>query len=129
MWSPAGAERGFTLLELLVVLLVLGLALLVAAPRFARREGGVEAAARAIAHELERARGRAIDGARIEPVTPGELAARLAAGLRLVQEGAAPLRFFPDGSSSGALLRIEGEGGAAALGVEPATGRIARVDG
>ncbi len=129
MLSPAGAERGFTLLELLVVLVVLGLSFLVAAPRFARREGGVEAAARAIALELERARGRAIDGARIESVAPGELAARLPAGMRLVQEGAAPLRFFPDGSASGALLRIEGVGGAAALAVEPGTGRIGRVDG
>ncbi len=129
MWSPAGAERGFTLLELLVVLVVLGLALLVAAPRSVRREAGIEAAARTIALELERARGRAIDGARIEPVTAGTLGALLPAGLRLVQEGTAPLRFFPDGSSSGALLRIEGEGGAAALAVERGTGRIGRVDG
>lgn len=129
MSPPRGAEPGFTLLEVLVVLVVLGLALAVAVPRGGRRAGEPEATARALAAELERARGRAIDAARVEPVDPAALARLLPAGLGLAQDGPAPLRFFPDGSASGAVLRLDADGRRASLVVEAPTGRIGRLGG
>jgi|YNPMSStandDraft_1061717.scaffolds.fasta_scaffold00361_7 prepilin-type N-terminal cleavage/methylation domain-containing protein len=126
---PGSAERGFTLLELLVVLLVLGAVLAAVAPRFGLREARLDAAVRTLAAELERVRGRAVDGARIETVGLADLARLLPAGLRLVAEGPMPLRSFPDGTATPARLRIEAGEDRAYLRIEPTTGRILRGDG
>ncbi len=126
--DPHDARGGFTLLEVLVVVLLAGLAAALAAPRFTRREEGPVVAAQRIAAELERARARAVAGARIETVDPAALAGSLPAGLRLVPKVDRPWRFFPDGSATPAALVVEGPSGRVSLRVEPLTGRIVTGD-
>lgn len=129
MSRARGAEAGFTLLEILVVLVILGLTLLLAAPRTKRGAADQDTAVRRLVTVLEEARGRALDGARIERLDAAPLAAGLPAGLRLAIQGPLPLRFYPDGSSSGGVLELVGEAGRSRLRIDPLTGRIGLADG
>lgn len=129
MSSARGAEAGFTLLEVLVALAILGLTLLLAAPRGGRRDGDPGAAVRGLVATLAEARGRALDGARIERLDAARLTRDLPAGLRLAVDGPLPIRFYPDGSASGATLELAGEGGRARLRIDPLTGRAGPTDG
>lgn len=127
--DPAPRQRGFTLLELLVVLAVLGLALAVTAPRFAAGLPAVatRSAAQQLAAGLQLARNTAVtanrrvevvlrtappmlvvDGARRELPATVELALGTEdADGRPAAERV--LRFFPDGSASGASLTVARE--------------------
>src|SRR5262245_62430439 len=69
--SPAGTEGGFTLLELLVVLAILGLTVALAVPVFNRVMPGLElkAAARTVAAAMREARGIAVSSNREVAVT------------------------------------------------------------
>ena len=135
-----------TLLELLVVLVVLGLALSVVVPSFS--SGSLERAARRaswdLAAALRETRSGAITGntqtvfvldpnARTyrfgrhpEPrVLPSDLDVRfLAATSEVASGGGARVRFFPDGSSTGGRITIAAGAVSYAIGVHWLTGRV-----
>lgn len=129
MTSRAGDRRrddGFTLLELLVVLAILGVVVGLAVPLFGRAMPGMQlqASARAVAAELRSARGRAIAAndefviaVDVQRRTVGSIALDPSIGLSLytaaeeLTDGAAGgIRFYPDGSSTGGRVRLVGAG-------------------
>jgi general secretion pathway protein H len=119
-------RRGFTLVELLVVLVVLGMALAVVAPRFASSSPAlaVRSAAQTLVAGLQLARNRAITENRAVVLRVDRVAAAfefegrrrdLPGGVRLSRpdlqdddpaEAPIEVRFFPDGSSSGAQIGV-----------------------
>jgi general secretion pathway protein H len=122
------ASRGFTLLELMLVLLIMGLAAGLAAPLLGSGNDALEAksAARQLAAGLRKARSLAVTD-QAETVLTLDLARRrfsvsgdprsyrLPAGLELslytaqseqVQEQVGNIRFFPDGSSTGGRITL-----------------------
>jgi general secretion pathway protein H len=129
--SRAGSRRwsaGFTLLEILVVLAILGLAIALAVPVISRAMPSLElkTTARSVAAALREARGLAIADNR-EVVVTVDLDNRLlstgsggkAVGLgrhlgislytaaeELIDAGAGSIRFFPDGTSTGGRVRV-----------------------
>lgn len=104
--------NGFTLLELLVVLAIMGLMLAIAMPFTARtiENAALRADVRALVGDLRSLRQRAID--RQETVTVsvlGENAWRGGASHKarfVPTAGAHALIFFPDGTSSGGTFRL-----------------------
>ncbi len=130
MTSRAGNRAdagGFTLLELLVVLVILGLTVALAVPMFARAMPGVEAkaAARDVAAMLRTAHSLAIAGNREVTVAvdldrrtvdlAGTRSRTIAAGIgiglytaaeELIDRGAGRIRFYPDGTSTGGRVRL-----------------------
>jgi general secretion pathway protein H len=140
--------RGFTLIELTVTLVILGIAAAVAAPSLAQSLDAMRARSEAagIATFLRAAREQAVTHNRAYEVTvrseegvvelrTGEsgpavpaTTRRLATGVRVTAEPgtARVIIFLPQGLSSGARLRVEGPGRRAYLiTVEPLTGRVA----
>ena len=116
---------GFTLMELLVVLTILGLALLLAMPVLERTLPGLElrTEARTLASALRQARARAIGrNEEVTIVVDRQGAALKANGKQVVQlnrkidiaplaeaslsPGVSEIRFFPDGTSTGGHLTL-----------------------
>ena len=116
---------GFTLMELLVVLTILGLALLLAMPVLERTLPGLElrTEARTLASAMRQARARAIGrNEEVTIVVDRQGAALKANGKQVVQlnrkidiaplagaslsPGAGEIRFFPDGTSTGGHLTL-----------------------
>ncbi len=139
--AASGRAGGFTLIEMVVVLAILGLMLGLVLTRGPVRSQGVEieAAARDIAGALRLARSTAIAENRTVSLNidvangsmrtdngpvralPGALT------LRVVAErgGALPgIRFAPDGSSSGGRIELIAPGRRVRIGVDWLTGRV-----
>jgi general secretion pathway protein H len=146
------ASRGFTLLELLVVMVIIAAIVGLVVPRFGAALPGVElrGAARDVASALRFARGRAIatrgDVAvvfdvnartyRIEGV-PGEreraFGDAITVGLltgrsELRSESVGAISFFPDGSSTGGRVTLRSGERAFEVDVEWLTGRVSILD-
>lgn len=142
-------ERGFTLLELLVVLFLISLAVGIAATRFS---AGTESAelkteARKLVALMRQTRARAVaeslslgiaatpdaPGYRLLPenrdiALPGELHLNIAPHSRDIAFPESGIFFYPDGSSNGGILTLTGNSGSWRLEVDWLTGEVAIVD-
>lgn len=146
--SPVG-ERGFTLVELLVVLAILALMAVIAVPAIGRLGPGAEvkAAAHSIAAALRQGRVRAIrDNAEVtvafdmdarlmaiglgEPVRlrPDLVLSMQTATTELLGEGIGQIRFYPDGTSTGGRVGVESGGRRFNVYVDWLTGRVDLVE-
>jgi len=133
------ACRGFTLLEMIVVLVILGLALSITAGFIPRRNTGLEltVASENLAGTLRLARSRAIaeNGPVIVAVAPDThrvvvngVARIVAPAIVLSMTGPGTIRFAPDGSASGGGIRLQGAGSARLVRVDWFTGRVSIAD-
>jgi general secretion pathway protein H len=143
--SRAGTESGFTLLELVVVVAILGLVFAIVPVSFrgAIAQAELAAAARDVAASLRRARTEAIARQRETPVE-FDLDARRYAGVdgrvrafpdgatvslytaevEALSQRAAAIRFFPDGGASGGRVTLARAGRTYFVEVEWLTGRV-----
>lgn len=123
-------QRGFTLLEMLVVLLLLGLATALVAPRLSLGGAALDADAHTLAAALLHARDQAVRTGRpvevrLDMPLPGTAALRVVGDAELMGDGVARLRFLSDGSASGADIRLTGQhGGERRVAVDWLTGRV-----
>ena len=126
------AQRGFTLLEMIIVLVILGLVLAIVAARGPMHSPRLDAevAGRDLAGGLRLARARAIAVNRpisvaiaagrfqIEGMTPQALPANVAL------TGAPEIRFAPDGSSSGGSITVQAADVRIMISVNWLTGQV-----
>lgn len=131
---PRRGIGGFTLLETVVVVVVLGLMLSILAGFAPRRPARLELAnaADTVAATLRLARARAIAAGRPVVVQAGGSAlvvdgvARPLSGAAVVAMAGPPaIRFAPDGSASGGAVRVTGTTQAMLVTVDWLTGRVA----
>ena len=143
MWSAGSNTRGFTLLELLVVLTIAILALAVALPRFAALLPGAElkSYSRQTAALLRLARSQAIATGdpviltlnteqghtrlsgqpRVHPWPAGVALSLSGTG---TEQTPAELTFYPDGTSSGGTLQVASENRRYRIQIDWLTGRV-----
>lgn len=143
-------QRGYTLLELLVVLVIAALVLGVVTPRLFAVMPGVElkTSTQTLAAMLRHARSQAIAGGRVITVEyDDELPALRVSGSAktyhwpesveltlqneeeqspygMPQDNAADIRFYPDGSSSGGTLSVTSDAGKYQIAVHWLTGKV-----
>lgn len=140
-----GGEAGFTLLEMVVALAVLGLALALIVSRGPQRSAALEM--RAVAGELVQAlrlaRGQAImrdqavdltvdlaghsyriDGAPGHALPPAYGLVVIAAGTAVSGDRLGAIRFAPDGSSSGGRIELSDGRRRMRIGIDWLTGRV-----
>lgn len=144
------AARGFTLLELMVVLLIVGLLLVLVPGHLWRSQPGLEVkvAARALADGLRQTRSDALASNRERVFTldvaghsfrPGEdrpleaLTGAVELGLdtarsEVIDATRGQIRFFPDGSSTGGRIRLAMQAQQAQVTVDWLTGQVAIAD-
>lgn len=148
--SGGSASRGFTLLELTVVLLLMGLIAALAVPDFTGRWQEMQArrCVREMAAELRQARNHAMSG-QVETLVRIDLANRrlvssaggraralpagvsidvIAAGSETIGERVSGIRFYPDGSASGGRVSVSTERARLSVDVNWLTGKVSILD-
>jgi general secretion pathway protein H len=135
MRARRGQNAGFTLIETIVVLVILGLALSIVAGFLPRRNATLElsAATARVTGALRLARSRAMAESRPVPFAaiPGghgfrldNAAVALGPGTTLVMVQPRPIVFAPDGSASGGSLRVSVDGRQSVIQIDWLTGRV-----
>jgi general secretion pathway protein H len=138
MSTTSRRETGFTLLELIVVLAIIGVALALVAPLLARRAPGTALAGASL--ELT----AALRGARAEAIAADRpvlfaggadgyfidgrwhrLAAAATAPMRVEIGGGAQIAFYPSGGSSGGRVVLRDREARREIAVDPLTGHAA----
>ena len=130
---------GFTLIETIVVLVILGLALTIVAGFIPRRNTTLELAmaAERVASTLRLARARAITQGRPVIVAASADGRALAVdgvaqavppSVAVTMAGPPAIRFAPDGSASGGAIRVQVPGRARLVRVDWLTGRVSIAD-
>ena len=146
--SALGAERGFTVIEILAGLLLLALATSVALPALTSGSGAeVRSAARMVAAGLRQARDRAMTtnrdaimeldvrrrnmvlGGRSRQLTGDLRVMLLTARRERIDAGRGAIRFFPDGSSTGGRVTLAAGAQTFLVDVDWLTGRVSLRDG
>ncbi len=143
--TPPASIRGFTLMELLVVLMILGLMTSLVIPMIGGGGGAeLRASARQVATALKATRGRAVNGQSAQVLmfdlrartakVPGESKPlRLPEGMALEiatarqeqsGEQQVGVRFFPDGGSTGGTVTLRNNAGSLAITVDWLTGQV-----
>ncbi|MES2817373.1 MAG: GspH/FimT family pseudopilin [Pseudomonadota bacterium] len=141
-------RSGFTLVEMLVVLTILGLAMAVVAPAINRGLGGsLSEIARDLQVDLRKARSQAVTRQRsvvlwvdverrvytLERGKPRSIPEGIVIKTKVASTETrgtqAGIRFFADGSSTGGTLQLVQEGAVMALEVDWLTGRVSLREG
>jgi general secretion pathway protein H len=128
-------STGFTLIEILVVLLIMGLALSIVAGFAPAGRTGLELASGTdeVANTLRLARVRAIAQQRTVSFTVAadghgyvldSVVHALPRAVTAAMDGAAAIRFAPDGSASGGAVRLAGGGRVRIVRVDWLSGRV-----
>lgn len=145
--KPRLHGRGFTLLETLVVLVILGLALTLVVPAVSRGLGNsLDDVVRQLHTGLRQARSEAVNqqrsvlfvldvnkhsfraGGRAARSIPEEFSLHARTAQRERHEGSVGIRFYPDGSATGGRIGVGESGQRVWLEVDWLTGRISRVE-
>lgn len=143
---PLNSRRGFTLLELLVVLALIGMMLTLAPPLFSNAFKGAEAksAVRQLASALRQTRAAAVstqrettlivdvgaryfhgdDGRRSRSLPEHAAVTLTTADSERISEHAGAIRFFPDGSSTGGRILLQSDNQLFTIEIDWLTGRI-----
>jgi general secretion pathway protein H len=135
MISPSKPDSGFTLLEMLVVLAILGAVLAVTVGAMPRRGGTLDLtnAADGVAGTLRLGRARAIASGRPVVFTPSQGGRGYALdgqqhvlppAVTLAMTGPAAISFNPDGGASGGAVRVASAVRAMLVRVDWLTGRV-----
>jgi general secretion pathway protein H len=147
MTSRSDADAGFTLIELVVVIAVIGLALALVSIRSTPVGAATHAraAAQEISSALRAARGEAVAtnqrvaftidvnhrsyswGGRSPQGLPGDIGIALLTTQDQANGAVAQIRFYPDGSSTGGRVTIDGAGAVWWVGVDWISGRVSIV--
>lgn len=126
--SRTSSERGFTLLELLTVLTVIGALLFFAIPRYAtNRSQSAQAVEAMITGAIRDARQAARHTGQIATLEIDDVRDRLPNGFELDLDGdqaSAALVFFPLGNANGTSWQLQADGFRRTILVDPLTGRI-----